>query len=80
MLLPGDQGTRILVNEDKFIFKLKEYVLASQICLSVCIGSALIARTIELYRLKATSNKRSFERVKSCGKAVVTIPRQLGKR
>ena len=70
LLLPGGQGTRTLVNDSEFISKLKECVLASQICLSVCTGSALIARTGELDGLKATSNKRSLEWVKSCGKAV----------
>ena len=70
LLVPGGQGTRALVNDSEFILKLKECVLASKFCLSVCTGSALIARTGELDGLKATSNKRSFEWVKSCGKAV----------
>ena len=70
LLLPGGQGTRALVNDSEFILKLKECVLASKFCLSVCTGSALIARTGELDGLKATSNKRSLEWVKSCGRAV----------
>ena len=48
LLLPGGQGTRTLVNDSEFILRLKECVLASQICLSVCTGSALIACTGEL--------------------------------
>ena len=70
LLVPGGQGTRALVNDSEFVLKLKECVLASKFCLSVCTGSALIARTGELDGLKATSNKRSLEWVKSCGKAV----------
>ena len=70
LLLPGGQGTRVLVNDNEFISRLKECVLASKFCLSVCTGSALIARTGELDGLKATSNKRSLEWVKSCGEAV----------
>ena len=70
LLLPGGQGTRALVNDSEFISRLKECVLASKFCLSVCTGSALIARTGELDGLKATSNKRSLEWVKSCGEAV----------
>ena len=70
LLVPGGQGTRVLVNDSEFISKLKECVLASQFCLSVCTGSSLIARTGELDGLKATSNKRSLEWVKSCGEAV----------
>ena len=70
LLVPGGQGTRVLVDDSEFILRLKECVLASKFCLSVCTGSALIARTGELDGLKATSNKRSLEWVKSCGKAV----------
>ena len=70
LLVPGGQGTRALVNDSEFISRLKECVMASKFCLSVCTGSALIARTGELDGLKATSNKRSLEWVKSCGKAV----------
>lgn len=61
LLLPGGQGTRALVNDSEFILRLKEYVLASKFCLSVYIGSALIAHTGVLDGLKATSNKKSLE-------------------
>ena len=64
LLLSGGQGTRALVNDSKFILRLKECVLASKFCLSVCTGSALIARTGVLDGLKATSNKRSLESMK----------------
>ena len=70
LLVPGGHGTRALVDDSEFISKLKECVLASKFCLSVCTGSVLIARTGELDGLKATSNKRSLEWVKSCGEAV----------
>ncbi len=70
LLVPGGQGTRALVDDSEFISRLKECVLASKFCLSVCTGSALIARTGVLDGLKATSNKRSLEWVKSCGEAV----------
>lgn len=70
LLVPGGQGTRTLVDDSEFILRLKECVLASKFCLSVCTGSALIARTGELDGLRATSNKRSLEWVKSCGEAV----------
>lgn len=70
VLLPGGQGTRALVNDSEFILRLKECVLASKFCLSVCTGSALLACTGVLDRLKATSNKKSFEWVKQCRDAV----------
>lgn len=70
LLVPGGQGTRILVKDNDFISHLKECVLASNFCLSVCTGSALLARTGVLDGLKATSNKKSFEWVKQCRDAV----------
>ena len=70
LLVPGGQGTRILVKDNEFISHLKECVLASNFCLSVCTGSALLARAEVLDGLKATSNKKSFEWVKQCRDAV----------
>ncbi|WP_459822899.1 DJ-1/PfpI family protein [Campylobacter concisus] len=64
LLVPGGQGTRILVNDNEFISYLKECVLASNFCLSVCTGSALLARAGVLDGLKATSNKRSLGSIK----------------
>ena len=70
LLVPGGQGTRALVGDKEFISRLKECVLASKFCLSVCTGSALLAKTGLLDGLKATSNKKSLKWVKSCGEAV----------
>jgi len=70
LLVPGGHGTRVLVNDYEFISHLKECILASNFCLSVCTGSALLACTGVLDGLKATSNKKSFEWVKQCRDAV----------
>lgn len=65
LLIPGGQGTRSLVNDTKFIKKLSEMVLKTKYCLTVCTGSALLAKTGLLNHKKATSNKKAFEWVKS---------------
>lgn len=70
LLVPGGQGTRHLVDNSIFIEKLSEIVRESRYCLTVCTGSALVAKTNLLNGLKATSNKRAFEWVKSVNPAV----------
>jgi putative intracellular protease/amidase len=70
LLIPGGQGTRALVDDSEFIQKLKIIAQNSSWCLSVCTGSALLAKTGLLDNMEATSNKLSFEWVKSNGKNV----------
>ncbi|SBV91008.1 ThiJ/PfpI domain-containing protein [uncultured Eubacteriales bacterium] len=65
LLIPGGQGTRALVNDYAFIEALKQVACKSTYCLTVCTGSALLAKTGLLDRRTATSNKRAFEWVKS---------------
>ena len=65
LLIPGGQGTRPLINDNTFIKKLTIIVTKSQYCLTICTGSALLAKTNLLNDRKATSNKRAFEWVKS---------------
>ncbi|MCB2343085.1 DJ-1/PfpI family protein [Clostridium estertheticum] len=65
LLVPGGQGTRHLVNDSIFIEQLTTIVALSKYCLTVCTGSALLAKTNLLNGRKATSNKRAFEWVKS---------------
>lgn len=65
LLVPGGQGTRQLINDSSFIEKLSDIALKSQYCLTVCTGSALLAKTNLLNGRKVTSNKRAFEWVKS---------------
>lgn len=63
-------GTRKEINNLSFIEKIKSLAQSSEYVLTVCTGSALLAKTGLLDSLKATSNKRSFEWVKSCNKNV----------
>lgn len=65
LLIPGGSGTRTLVNDELFIEFLRKLVLNSQYCLTVCTGSALLAKTGLLDTKKATSNKKAFAWVKS---------------
>ncbi|WP_028982786.1 DJ-1/PfpI family protein [Sporolactobacillus terrae] len=61
LLIPGGQGTRPLVEDELFISRLKRLAEQSSYCLTVCTGSALLAKTTLLDSRKATSNKRAFE-------------------
>ena len=65
MVIPGGQGTRTLIDDKKYIAQLKELCLNAEYVLSVCTGSALLAKTGLLANRNATSNKKAFEWVKS---------------
>ena len=73
LLIPGGQGTRILVNDEEFIKELTSIAQQSKYCLTVCTGSALIAKTNLLNGRKATSNKKAFYWVKSLNVSVEWI-------
>jgi putative intracellular protease/amidase len=70
LLLPGGRGTRTLVNDSGFTEKLKSVVAVSEWCLTVCTGSALLAKTGLLDGLSATSNKMAFRWARDAGKNV----------
>ena len=59
-LIPGGLGTRVEVNNDKLITSIKDISLTSTYVMTVCTGSALLAKTGLLDKRKATSNKRAF--------------------
>lgn len=65
LVIPGGQGTRVLIDDLSFIKLLKEHAEQSCYCLSICTGSALLAKTGLLDGKNATSNKKAFEWVKS---------------
>ena len=70
LLIPGGMGTRTLVKDIEFINKIKEIAEKSSWCLTVCTGSALLAKTGLLDNVEATSNKTAFEWVKSLNENV----------
>ena len=65
--IPGGLGTRIEVNNESLINHIKHLSLESDYVLSVCTGSALLAKTGLLDGRNATSNKRAFSWVTSQG-------------
>lgn len=66
-LVPGGVGTRKEVGNSSLIEKIKEVSDQGKYVLTVCTGSALLARTGLLDHKKATSNKRAIEWVAGNG-------------
>lgn len=65
LFIPGGSGTRKDVENIEFLHQIRNLAENSQYILTVCTGSALLARTGLLDGKKATSNKRAFDWVKS---------------
>ncbi len=65
LLIPGGMGTRKLVGNDEFIETIKSISQRALYVLTVCTGSALLAKTGLLKGKKATGNKLAFNWV--CG-------------
>jgi transcriptional regulator GlxA family with amidase domain len=61
LLIPGGSGTRSEVNNLKLIRSLKDLSMGAQYVLTVCTGSALLAKTGLLKNVKATTNKMAFD-------------------
>lgn len=71
LLIPGGMGTRPLSSDEAFLAKLKTIAEKADYVLTVCTGSALLARTGLLNGKKATSNKMALKWVKTCGEQVL---------
>ncbi|MCD7947606.1 MAG: DJ-1/PfpI family protein [Oscillospiraceae bacterium] len=73
LLIPGGMGTRKLVDDSGFIHKLTIAANAAAFVLTVCTGSALLAKTNLLDNRQATSNKKAFDWVQSVNEAVIWV-------
>ena len=70
LVVPGGQGTRNLVSNELFITTLRNLCDRAKNVLSICTGSALLAKSGVLDNRKATSNKKAFDWVKSISQNV----------
>lgn len=73
LVISGGIGTRLLVTDISFLHTLREIADKSCFCLSICTGSALLAKCGVLDYKRATSNKRVLEWVKSMSDKVKWI-------
>jgi len=71
LLVPGGMGTRTLVDDSAFIHELTRVANISSYVLTVCTGSALLAKTGLLQGRHATSNKGAFGWVQSVHEGVL---------
>lgn len=72
-LIPGGMGTRKEINNRLLIKTIKQIAESSTFVLTICTGSALLAKTGLLDYRVATSNKMAFDWVISNGKKVKWI-------
>ena len=70
VLIPGGMGTRNLVHDESFITDLARVAQGADYVLTVCTGSALLARTGLLDGRRATSNKMAFDWAREQSSAV----------
>ncbi len=70
LLVPGGLGTRTLVEDEELLCWIRKRSDRAELVLSVCTGSALLARAGVLDGHRATSNKRAFRWVTEQGPRV----------
>ena len=73
LLIPGGIGTRKLILDQRKMELLKTAALNASYVLTVCTGSALLAKTGLLKNVRATSNKIAFDWAVQADKSVSWI-------
>lgn len=73
LLIPGGQGTRVLVKDLEYLDFIKNAAEGAEFVLSVCTGAALLARAGVIDGRRATSNKIAFSWVKQQGPLTVWV-------
>ena len=74
LLVPGGQGTRPGVKDQALLDWIAAAAAAAEIVMSVCTGSALLAKAGVLDGKRATSNKKAFGWVRGQSDAVDWVP------
>lgn len=74
LLIPGGKETRAQIDSREFIDLLGDLAEQSEYCLTVCTGSALLAKTGLLKGRQATSNKMAFDWVAGIAPDVRWLP------
>lgn len=72
-LIPGGPGTRRVIEDQPLINGIRTISEAAACVLTVCTGSALLAKTGLLNGRRATSNKKAFSWVSSYGDDVLWL-------
>jgi putative intracellular protease/amidase len=75
LLIPGGPGTRKEVDNEELIELIKTISITSTYILTVCTGTAILAKTGLIDGLSATSNKRALKWVMSQGPNVKWKPK-----
>ncbi|HDN2510863.1 MULTISPECIES: DJ-1/PfpI family protein [Providencia] len=74
ILIPGGQGSRPLSMDEDYIQWVKTQFEFADTAISVCTGSAILAKTSLLNGVKATTNKLAYEWVTSLNHLVKWQP------
>lgn len=73
LLVPGGNGTREIAFDERFVSFIKELHKCAKYTLSICTGSALLAKAGILDDKKATTNKKAYKWVTEQSEKVIWI-------